>query len=86
MTPREITMDELLGKQRAMSEKAPRWRNEKDVERIQRITAELAAEGRELEALALAVREAGAGQGGAAAEGQARGGADERCSASASRS
>ncbi len=52
--PREITMDELLQKQRAMSEKAQSLASEKDVEKIQRITAELEREGRELEELALA--------------------------------
>jgi len=54
MAPREIKMDELLAKQRAMSEKAAALVNEKDVEKIQRITEELAAEGRALEELALA--------------------------------
>jgi hypothetical protein len=51
---REITMDELLGKQRAMADKAQSLAAEKDVERIQSITAELEHEGRDLEALALA--------------------------------
>jgi hypothetical protein len=51
---REITMAELLAKQRAMSEKAAGLANEKDVEKIQRVTEELAVEGRELEALARA--------------------------------
>jgi len=54
MAPREIKMDELLAKQRAMSEKAAALVNEKDVEKIQRITEELAAEGRALEELTLA--------------------------------
>ena len=51
---REITMAELLAKQRAMSEKAAALPNEKDVEKIQRITAELAEEGRALEEMAKA--------------------------------
>jgi hypothetical protein len=51
---REIKMDELLQKQRVMSEKAASLANEKDVETIQRITAELEEEGRALETLALA--------------------------------
>lgn len=52
--PREITMDELLAKQRAMSDKAQSLAVEKDVEKIQRITEELAEEGRALEELARA--------------------------------
>lgn len=52
--PREIKMDELLAKQRAMSDKAQSLANEKDVEKIQRITGELEQEGRELEELARA--------------------------------
>ena len=52
--PREIKMDELLQKQRAMSDKAQSLAAEKDVEKIQRITAELEQEGRELEELARA--------------------------------
>jgi hypothetical protein len=51
---REIKMEELLQKQRAMSDKAQSLAAEKDVEKIQRITAELEQEGRELEELALA--------------------------------
>jgi hypothetical protein len=50
---REIKMDELLAKQRVMSEKAESLAYEKDVDKIQRITAELEQEGRALEALAL---------------------------------
>jgi hypothetical protein len=50
---REITMKELLEKQRAMSDKAQLLANEKDVEKIQQITAELADEGRALEEMAL---------------------------------
>lgn len=50
--PREITMDELLAKQRAMVEKAGALVGEKDVDRIQVVTQELEREGRELEALA----------------------------------
>jgi hypothetical protein len=50
---REIKMNELLEQQRAMSEKASSLANEKDVEKIQRITAELEEEGRALERLAL---------------------------------
>jgi HAMP domain-containing protein len=52
--PREIMMDELLRKQRAMSDKAQALTNEKDVDRIQTITAELERDGRELEELARA--------------------------------
>lgn len=52
--PREIKMDELLQKQRAMSDKAQSLAAEKDVDKIQRITAELEQEGRELEELARA--------------------------------
>jgi len=52
--PREIKMDELLAKQRAMSDKAQALAAEKDVEKIQRITAELEQDGRDLEALAKA--------------------------------
>ncbi len=52
--PREIKMDELLAKQRAMSDKAQSLAAEKDVEKIQRITAELEQDGRELEELARA--------------------------------
>ena len=52
--PREIKMDELLQQQRAMSDKAQSLAAEKDVEKIQRITAELEQEGRELEELARA--------------------------------
>ncbi|MCU1278939.1 MAG: hypothetical protein JWM53_2485, partial [bacterium] len=51
---REIKMDELLQMQRAMSDKAQSLAYEKDVEKIQRITAELEEEGRELERVALA--------------------------------
>ena len=47
-------MDELLAKQRAMSDKAQSLAVEKDVEKIQRLTAELEEDGRALEALALA--------------------------------
>jgi hypothetical protein len=50
---REIKMDELLQAQRAMSDKAAALANEKDVDTIQRITAELEQEGRALERLAL---------------------------------
>jgi hypothetical protein len=52
--PREITMDQLLAKQRAMSDKASGLAAEKDLEKIQRITGELEQEGRELEELARA--------------------------------
>ncbi len=51
---REITMDELLKKQLAIAEKAQALANERDVDKIQRITAELEEEGRALETLALA--------------------------------
>jgi hypothetical protein len=52
--PREITMDELLAKQRAMVEKANRLVEEKDVATIQAVTQELERDGAELEALAKA--------------------------------
>jgi hypothetical protein len=51
---REISMDELLQKQRSMSDKATALANERDVDKIQRITAELEEDGRALETLALA--------------------------------
>lgn len=51
---REITMAELLAKQRAMSDRAAALAYEKDVDKIQAITAELAEEGRALEELAKA--------------------------------
>jgi hypothetical protein len=51
---REIKMDELLQKQRVMSDKANALASEKDIDKIQRITAELEQEGRELEELARA--------------------------------
>jgi hypothetical protein len=51
---REITMDELLKKQRAMSEKAQALVNERDVDKIQAITAELEQDGKALQELALA--------------------------------
>ena len=47
-------MDELLQKQRAMSDKAQALATEKDVEKIQRLTAELEEDGRALETLAVA--------------------------------
>lgn len=47
-------MDELLRKQREMSGKALSLATEKDVEKIQRVTAELEEQGRDLEALARA--------------------------------
>src|SRR5262249_14062555 len=50
--PPEIKMDELLAKQRAMSQKAESLINEKDVDRIQTITAELERDGKELETMA----------------------------------
>jgi hypothetical protein len=49
---REITIDDLMKRQRAMLEKASRLVEEKDVDRIKDITRELEAEGRELEQLA----------------------------------
>jgi hypothetical protein len=51
---REIKMDELLQKQRVMSDKANALASEKDIDKIQRITAELEQDGRELEELARA--------------------------------
>lgn len=50
--PREITMDDLMSRQRAMVDKAQALVTEKDVDKIQAVTAELEREGRELEALA----------------------------------
>jgi hypothetical protein len=49
---REIKLDELMAKQRAISDKAQALVHEKDVDKIQSITAELEREGRELEQLA----------------------------------
>jgi hypothetical protein len=49
---KEIRLDELLERQRQMAAKAASLVNEKDVERISAVTAELEREGRELEALA----------------------------------
>ena len=50
--PREIKLDELLVKQRAISEKAAALVHEKDVDKIQAATADLERDGRELEQLA----------------------------------
>jgi hypothetical protein len=50
--PREIKIDELLIKQRAISEKAAALVTERDVDKIQSATADLEREGRELEQLA----------------------------------
>jgi hypothetical protein len=50
--PREITMDDLMSRQRSMVDKAQSIVNEKDVDKIQAVTAELEREGRELEQLA----------------------------------
>jgi hypothetical protein len=50
--PREIALDELLAKQRAISERAQALASEKDVDKIQRITAELERDARELVELA----------------------------------
>ena len=47
-------MDQLLRKQREMSDKASSLAAEKDTEKLQRLTAELEQEGRELEELAKA--------------------------------
>jgi hypothetical protein len=49
---REITMDDLLKRQRQMAEKAQALSSERDVERIQQITAELEQDGKDLERLA----------------------------------
>ncbi len=43
-----ITMDELLARQRALTDKAATLVEEKDVAKIQAVTAELEREGREL--------------------------------------
>jgi hypothetical protein len=51
---REITMDELLQRQREMVKKAESLISERDVDKIQAITSELEREGKELEQLALA--------------------------------
>ena len=51
---REITMDELMARQRAMVDKARALVEEKDVDKIQAVTQELERDGRELEALAKA--------------------------------
>jgi hypothetical protein len=51
--PREITMDDLTQKQRAMVQKAESLLTEKDVDKIQALTGELERDGRELEQLAL---------------------------------
>jgi hypothetical protein len=50
--PPEIKLDELMAKQRAISEKAQSLVLEKDVEKIQAVTAELERDGRELDQLA----------------------------------
>src|SRR5262249_23080071 len=51
---REITMDELLAKQRAIADKAQALINERDVDKIQSLTAELEVDGKALEELARA--------------------------------
>jgi hypothetical protein len=50
---REITMNDLMQRQRAMVQKAESLLTEKDVDRIQRLTGELERDGKELEQLAL---------------------------------
>jgi hypothetical protein len=50
--PREITMDDLMRKQREMVKKAESLITEKDVDKIQALTAELEVDGRELDQLA----------------------------------
>jgi hypothetical protein len=50
--PREIKMEDLLVRQRAMLNKAATLVNESDTEKIRSVTRELEAEGRELEQLA----------------------------------
>lgn len=52
--PREISMDELMKKQREMVAKAERLSNEKDIDAIQGLTKELERDGQELETLAKA--------------------------------
>ena len=52
--PREITMDELLQKQRSMLKKAESLITERDVDKLQQVTRELELDGKELEQLALA--------------------------------
>jgi hypothetical protein len=49
---REITMNDLTQKQRAMVQKAESLLTEKDVDRIQALTGELERDGKELEQLA----------------------------------
>ena len=51
---REISMDELMQKQREMVAKAERLANEKDIDAIQGLTKELERDGQELEVLAKA--------------------------------
>jgi hypothetical protein len=50
--PREITMNDLTSKQRAMVQKAESLLTERDVDKIQSLTGELERDGRELEQLA----------------------------------
>jgi hypothetical protein len=50
--PREIKMEDLLVRQRAMLQKAATLVSESDTEKISAVTRELEAEGRELEQLA----------------------------------
>jgi hypothetical protein len=50
--PREIKMDDLMGRQKAMLKKAQSLIEEKDTDRIREVTRELEQEGRELEQLA----------------------------------
>ena len=52
--PREISMDELMQKQREMVAKAERLSNEKDIDAIQGLTKELERDGQELAVLAKA--------------------------------
>ncbi len=50
--PREIKMDDLMVRQKAMLQKAQSLINEKDTDKIREVTRELEQEGKELEQLA----------------------------------
>ena len=52
MPPREITMEDLMKRQRSMLEKAAKLVEERDTDRIREVTRELEADGKELEQLA----------------------------------
>ena len=63
MADDDITLDDLMAKQRAMSEIAERLNGESDVERIQQIAAELQVMANELQAMGeqLAAKSTGSG-------------------------